>query len=847
PLIGRADELADLAALWSEASRGVGQIAVVEGRAGIGKTRLVDELLGRLAVTGARILSVECVSESDRPYAALGDLLDGYAARLRRLPQHHQEHERRRYREALTEIPAQLVAVAPSLAAWLGTRPQGGAALDESEQCHEILAAFVADLLSRHPAAIHIDGLHALDSGSEQVFRRLLRRLPRLPLLLVLSHRPLGSDQRSVLLEHARDLGAARIEPRPLTPAELRELVVAFLGSERVPSDLVDALIRRGEGTPLLVREYLLSLLESGALYPTWIGWSVDLSALRRLDLPRDVLALGMLRIDALSDVARRALAHAAVWGERFTLDGLEVVTGRKRRILVDVIAEGMQAHIIEGEHGGALHFTHDRFRHVLLNELDREDQRRCHRAVADWLAAREGEVSIYELARHTLAGYRGIDHQRVYQTCAEAGEAAVRAFADHEALAFLTAALEAGRAGRLAIGGDLLERLGEVSARLGRMTDALQHFGAALERHDNPLARARVWNAIADAHLQATDLEAAHGALFSAFESLGVPYPRASPRELLRSLWMLGVALFLIMIGRGGGRAPAGERERIQLHGALLGTLANVAYLEYHRRQVELFHSAVRRLYLGHLLGDSALYARGLVTQSMVFSVARMRGLSDAFIDRAEAVATAIRSPNEIAHVAFTRALMLDFAGDARAAEPLYWATLERYGDGLPAWDYTTQASTLIFHLVARGHCRQAEPLIQEVLARLGDDLSDPAHGHPLMPLLGGVLASALVTVGRNDQANIALGRFIGLVERSSTDRINWTMCSGFRAYVLTERGELGAALDGVFATFEQRGLPPAKAPPHASIAYTFMALARLGQWLACEPHERPLRAQLL
>ncbi|HFE44003.1 MAG TPA: GAF domain-containing protein, partial [Nannocystis exedens] len=728
-----------------------------------------------------------------------------------------------------------------------GLRPQSGSPPDESEQCYELLAGFVADLVSHQASAIHIDGVQDLDSGSDHVLRRLLRRLPKLPLLLILSHRPLPRETSIELLNLVREQGAHRLAPKPFRSTEVKELVSAFLGVDQLPNDLVKALNRRGEGIPLIIREYLLALLEDGALYPTWAGWTVDLTALRRLDLPRDILALGMLRIDGLSRRTRETLAHAAIWGNRFTLVGLAVTSDLRRRDLINVIAEGMEAQILEGERGDTLHFTHERFRLALVNELDRDEQRRSHRAIADWLDRQGSDVSIYELARHTLAGYRGIDHERVYEACSIAGEAAHNAFADREALTFLSAALDAGKAGRQPISGDLLEHLGTICLRLGRLSDALQHFNAALEGHRERLPRARVWGAIASAHCQSNDFEPAHAALITAFETLQIPFPSRSPIEIVRSLWMLLVVMLYLAIGRGEGRAKTADHEKIALHGQLLDTASRVAYSEYHTRAIELFQTTIRSLYFGHRLGPSQLYVRGLIHQGVASTILGFKRSSVNYYNRAESIATALESPALLGYVTFFRGFTRDHSGDARAATELYWLTLERYGDWLPAWDYATNAATMILHLAARGLCREAEPLLDDLLTRLGDDLSDPTQGNPLMALIGGSLSLALSTLGRNEQANAALARNLALVERNTNDRINWTLCSAYRAYILCEHGELGSALDAIFTTYELRGTSPNKVPPHASIAFTYFALARLSQWYAAEDLDRPRRQKQL
>jgi signal transduction histidine kinase len=844
PIVGRSDELALLSGLWGDASRGAGRLAIVEGTSGIGKTRLTMELLARLAAGGAKVLWATARIEEERPFAALHELLEGLAARLRRLPVSLQEQERERYRAALGPIPAPLFALAPALATWLGGQAQAGAAVEESEQLYELLAGFLAALVSHQPTALLIDAAHALDAGSQQVLRRLLRRLARLPLLLILAQRPRGGED-ALLDDGARALGAAHITPRPLGLPEIRELIAAVLASERIPPELVEALVRRSEGAPLIVIEYMLALLEAGALYPTWGGWAVDLDALRRLDLPREILTMGTLRLDTLSRDARRLLATAAVWGERFALAGLIAVLGGERVAVGDAISEAIRANIIESDRGGGLHFTHDRFRNILITDLDREAQADRHRRIADWMVTQpEGQVGPYELARHTLAGYRGVDHKRVLDVCARVGELAVRDFADRDALHYLSAALEAARAGRLLVSASHLERMGDVSVRLGRLSEALEHYAAALERVDAPLARARLWNALADAHFQASDLQAAQSALIAAFEAIGAPYPKASPLELLRTLAFFLYATVAVWLGRGFGRAPPAERERLLLIYSLYQSLNLLAYMEFHRRRLELFQSTIRGFYYAHALGPSYAFSQSAIGAAVALLILGRRAAAWRTLGWAEEVAARINNPLAVAHTLYYRAFLNDLDGRPREAHASYLAVRERHGEWLTTWLFGIVNGTFLPHLIARGHTREIKVVLDESLARLDDDLSDPARGHPLMALLGGVFGASLVMVGRDDQANVALGRFHAALERTAINRANWTLYAGHRAFYHAERAELGAPLDHALAIAEQRGIGPKVSPPHLNIAFLNLALARLVQWLGLEVDERQRRS---
>src|SRR4051794_9307616 len=180
PLIGRGRELATMRARLTAASSGAGGAIVLAGEAGMGKSRLVAEVLADAARQQFALLRGGCY-ETDRtlPYAPLLDLLRGIVAG--QLPG-----------EAAPRLgpgAQRLLALLPEFAPLV---PGGPAAAPDAEQDKQLIlqafAGLVAELAAARPVLIAIEDIHWSDEASLDLFLALARRLAAQPVLLLLTH-----------------------------------------------------------------------------------------------------------------------------------------------------------------------------------------------------------------------------------------------------------------------------------------------------------------------------------------------------------------------------------------------------------------------------------------------------------------------------------------------------------------------------------------------------------------------------------------------------------------------------------------------------------------------------------
>jgi DNA-binding SARP family transcriptional activator len=479
PLVGRSAELAALRRAAADASRD-GRLVVLEGEAGIGKTRLAEEFLAEMRAAGAAIIAMRCFpGETSFAYGpvveALRDAIlgTGGAERLRALPDHWL---------------AETARLIPDVA---GMRPDLPPAppLDgpgAQARFFEGIRQTVLALLTGHgPGILFIDDLQWADAASLDLLAYLVRRLRGSPLFVLASWRgeevPPGHRLRGSLAE-AQRAGLAQLLTLPrLDRTAVDELVRAATGAGvPLPPDAGARMHDETEGLPFFLVEYLAALGRGDATAAEG-EWSLTGGA-------RDLLHT---RLADLGEASRQLLATAAVIGRSFDFDILREASGRGEdealTALEDLLAAGLVREMAGGASGGAAEydFGHEKLRALVYEETSLARRRILHRRVADALAARaagRGGRSVPppagQIARHYQLAGRDAEAATYY---AQAGEHARRLYANAEALAHFEAALALGYANP----GALHEAGGDVHTLLGSYAAAVASYEAAAALRD--------------------------------------------------------------------------------------------------------------------------------------------------------------------------------------------------------------------------------------------------------------------------------------------------------------------------------------------------------------------------
>lgn len=425
--IGRRRELGSLIEAVDRGTAGDAVIALVGGDAGIGKSRLVEEVAAHAHERGCLVLSGGCVSLGNGEGLPFAPIVEA----LRRLPVLIAAGELDGIgdiNELRSGETTDLGRLLPELGATGSAEPD---VFDRpawvQARIFEGLLALMRAIGERLPVVLVVEDLHWSDSSTRDVLSFLARNARWERLAVVGTYRTDELNRRHPLRpwlsEMERLSRVVRIEIGRFGRAELDGQITAILG-HRPTVALLEAIERRAEGNPFFVEE----LLASGA------GTDGDV-------LPptlRDVL---MTRVTALSEDAQRVLGVAAVAGRTVEADLLAEIAGAAESDLEGPLREALAAQILtidQGVQPDAYRFRHALLAEAVYDDLLPSERRRLHAAYATALDARpvpggaQGASHQAALAHHATAAHEPIRALRAWVGAARAASAS-HAFAEAE------------------------------------------------------------------------------------------------------------------------------------------------------------------------------------------------------------------------------------------------------------------------------------------------------------------------------------------------------------------------------------------------------------------------------
>jgi DNA-binding SARP family transcriptional activator/predicted ATPase len=369
-LVGRQAEWARLRHAWARAADGRASFALVTGDAGIGKTRLAEELLTWARRQGVAAARTRCYAAEGRlslaPVAEWlrSDALFPHLARLEDV-----------WRVEVARILPELLAARPELA-----RAAPMSDFGDRLRFFEALARGV--LAAPPPLLLVVDDLQWCDRETIEWLHFLARFDPGARLLVVGTARSEELDAAhplSSLLLHLR--GGSRLAEIPLEPLDAAETaeLAAQVGSHALDANAATRLYRETEGNPLFVVETVRS------------GSRVDpvpaIAEQETSGLPPRAHAVIAGRLAQLSEEAREIAAAAAAIGRAFDLDVLVRLVGDEERV-ARALDELWRKRIVREQGPNAYDFTHDKLRDVAWSATSAPQRRRLHRRVAEVLVA---------------------------------------------------------------------------------------------------------------------------------------------------------------------------------------------------------------------------------------------------------------------------------------------------------------------------------------------------------------------------------------------------------------------------------------------------------------------------
>ncbi|MDJ0974485.1 MAG: protein kinase [Planctomycetota bacterium] len=468
-LYGRDDDLAKLRALYDKAKAGDGQVLLIEGEAGIGKTRLVDEFVGRLRQESADINFLFGSYPPGGAATASGAFSEAYREQFG------------------DEGSAPWLSQTPILVSAFDALLRGEPAPKDAEALTKeslgtVFVHATRSLAAERPTIVLIDDLHFAPEDARSLFMTLALAVPEHPILLIGTMRS-GVDETWVSnvtrLDHASLASLPRLGPKDLS-ALLRD---AFR-SERLADELGWRIAQKSDGNPFFAFEIIRGLREGQFITQQPDGTWVSTRVIQDIQIPASVLDLVKARTSDLTQEQRDLLDVAACCGFEFDPGLLAAVVDQGRIPVLKSLAQIERAHRLVRSRGRNFAFDHHQVQEAIYDSLPEMLREEYHAAIADALEKRE------KAAEEDLSRLRGA-------LCVDLCEHFLKGAHGERAVRYLHAALSHLEAGHLK---DQTIALADLALRAERLLDGQTRVRVLLSKANNESALGRFDDALAGA-----------------------------------------------------------------------------------------------------------------------------------------------------------------------------------------------------------------------------------------------------------------------------------------------------------------------------------------------------------
>src|SRR3984885_3006212 len=436
PMVNRTRESALLAEMWQQSLTGSGQVGVISGEPGIGKSRLIRQFRSFLGGSSRDVLSLQCspfhlntplAPEIERLTRATGikdtDDAERAMAKLRLL-----------LTRAATDVEQSLryYGAVLSIPACSGYEPADLGSPSERERAFQAFIDVLVAAARKRPILGIVEDVQWIDPTTIELLSRVIDHCRVARIMLRIAHR---DDYRADWLSSP---AIRRIGLQKLAVHECEQMVAAVAGGDFVPRRITSQIVERTDGVPLFVEELTRAVVDSGAAPPA--EGPLPGGKLPEPLVPASIHDSLMERLDRLGS-AKRVAQIASVFGRRFNYEGIFGVLPGKGETLKHALQALEKAGIVyrsEESQGAFFTFQHAMIQEVAYSSLLKEERRELHARVASWLLQ---EDAIGESSQPAVLGYhytRAGHIPEAIEAWLQAGKSALRRSATKEAVAHL-------------------------------------------------------------------------------------------------------------------------------------------------------------------------------------------------------------------------------------------------------------------------------------------------------------------------------------------------------------------------------------------------------------------------
>src|SRR6516162_6500162 len=440
--VARDQELQQLLTLWDQAKQGKGQVALVCGEAGMGKSYLCEAFLGRIAEEPYATIRYQCSPQhlNSAFFPVISQLEHALGFEAKDTPQ----IKLKKLEAALSPAVGASqddISLYAALLSTATTAPQPASSATPQREKDLTIAAlsrYLLCLADKQPLVIVVADAHWIDSSTLELINRTIPLLKAARVLLVIKFRP------EFVPRWMGEPHVSTLQLRALGPEQSRTIISEVTGGKKLPQEVEEHIIDKTDGVPLFVQELTKTILESELLQGVGDRY-VAAGPLPALAVPSTLLDSVTARLDRLGS-AKEIAQLGAVIGREFSYPLLAAVAPLSANSLKAAVARLVDSEVIFVS-AGLPNETYT-FKHAIVQDaayamLSRQKRQQLHNRIADALENSFPHIieTQPELLAHHLAQAGSIE--RAIDNLRKAGQRSIERSANVEAIGHLTGALD--------------------------------------------------------------------------------------------------------------------------------------------------------------------------------------------------------------------------------------------------------------------------------------------------------------------------------------------------------------------------------------------------------------------